>query len=122
MCRLFGSRTRAPSAVSHELFHGVTFSTARFANSPGYEEAGLNEGTAAFFAQMVIAWSHRPAGASDATLAQPLPDASDATFVQPAADATLHMAAPADGVVALIHVCPMIHPEDPLFLIAGVQP
>src|SRR5437764_1222745 len=23
MCRLFGSRTRAPSAVSHELFHGA---------------------------------------------------------------------------------------------------
>jgi predicted deacylase len=32
-----------------------------------------------------------------------------------------HFMAPADGVVALIHVCPVVNSRDPLFLIAGVR-
>src|SRR5438874_6375726 len=57
-----------PDLVAHELVHGVIFSTARLANAAGYEEAGLNEGSSAFFAQMVIAWSRRSAGSSDAVI------------------------------------------------------
>ncbi len=69
-----------PDLVAHELAHGVIFSTARFVTSAGYEEAGLAEGSAAFFAQLVMAWSHRPAGASDAVI----PDAG-ATWTMGAA-------------------------------------
>ncbi len=46
--------------VAHEMTHGVTSSTANFVNSPGYEEAGLNEGTSDFFAQMALAYASAP--------------------------------------------------------------
>jgi Zn-dependent metalloprotease len=51
--------------VSHELTHGVIDSTARFVDSPGYEEAAMSEGTCDFFAQMVLAWVSRSADAPD---------------------------------------------------------
>ena len=43
--------------VAHEMTHGVTASTAKFVNSAGYEEAGLNEATSDFFAQMAKAYA-----------------------------------------------------------------
>jgi hypothetical protein len=32
-----------------------------------------------------------------------------------------HFRSPRDGVVALIHVCPVVKDYDPLFLITGVR-
>jgi Zn-dependent metalloprotease len=57
-----------PDLVAHEMFHGVVFSTARLITGAGYEEAALSEGTSAFFSQMVMAWTRRPAGTSDAVI------------------------------------------------------
>ncbi len=51
--------------VAHELTHGVTSPnwSQYWVNSPGYEEAGIDEGTSDFFAQMVKAYANRPTGA-----------------------------------------------------------
>jgi Zn-dependent metalloprotease len=50
--------------VAHEMTHGMTASTAQFTNSPGFEEAGLDEGTSDFFAQMAKAYAIRSPEAS----------------------------------------------------------
>ncbi len=47
--------------VAHEMTHGVTSSTVEFTNAPGYEEAGLDEATSDFFAQMAKAYAGRAA-------------------------------------------------------------
>jgi len=62
--------------VAHEMTHGVTNpSQSQFwVNSAGYEEAGLNEATSDFFAQMVKAYASRTPG-DDSLI--PATDASD---------------------------------------------
>ncbi|HJV88701.1 MAG TPA: M4 family metallopeptidase [Holophagaceae bacterium] len=54
--------------IAHEMTHGVTSPTfgQAWQNSSGAEEAGLNEAVSDFFAQMVVAYAGRPAGADDA--------------------------------------------------------
>jgi hypothetical protein len=59
----FGSFTEF-DVVAHELTHGVTSTTAKFVNSAGYEEAGLNEATSDFFAQMAKAYASGNGGAT----------------------------------------------------------
>ena len=55
--------------VAHELTHGVTSPnwSQYWVDSAGYEEAGIDEATSDFFAQMVKAYTTRPAGA-DSTI------------------------------------------------------
>ncbi|MFZ1615347.1 MAG: M4 family metallopeptidase, partial [Holophaga sp.] len=50
--------------IAHEMTHGVTNPSQShyWANSAGYEEAGLNEAVSDFFAQMVKAYSTRTPG------------------------------------------------------------
>jgi len=43
--------------IAHEMTHGVTGSTVGFLNTAGFEEAGLDEGTSDFFAQMAKAYA-----------------------------------------------------------------
>ncbi|HET6331029.1 MAG TPA: M4 family metallopeptidase [Holophagaceae bacterium] len=54
--------------VAHELTHGVTSPSyaQAWVGGAGYEEAGLNEATSDFFAQMVKAYTTRPTGADSA--------------------------------------------------------
>ncbi len=52
----FGSFTEF-DVVAHEMTHGVTGTTVQFVNAAGYEEAGLNEATSDFFAQMTKAYA-----------------------------------------------------------------
>lgn len=54
--------------VAHEMTHGVTSPSyaQAWVSGAGYEEAGLNEATSDFFAQMVKAYAARPAGADSA--------------------------------------------------------
>jgi Zn-dependent metalloprotease len=59
----YGSFTEF-DVVAHELTHGVTSSTAKFVNAAGYEEAGLNEATSDFFAQMAKAHAADPSSTS----------------------------------------------------------
>ena len=59
----FGAFTEF-DVVAHEMTHGVTSTTVKFVNSAGYEEAGLNEATSDFFAQMAKAYATGSGGAS----------------------------------------------------------
>lgn len=54
--------------VAHELTHGVTSPnwSQYWVDSAGYEEAGIDEATSDFFAQMVKAYTTRPSGADGA--------------------------------------------------------
>jgi Zn-dependent metalloprotease len=51
----YGSFTEF-DVIAHEMTHGVTSTTVKFVNAAGYEEAGLNEATSDFFAQMAKAY------------------------------------------------------------------
>lgn len=59
----FGSFTEF-DVVAHELTHGVTSNTAKFINAAGFEEAGLNEATSDFFAQMAKAYASKEPGST----------------------------------------------------------
>jgi len=63
----YGSFTEF-DVIAHEMTHGVTATTVKFVNSAGYEEAGLNEATSDFFAQMVKAYASGSAGNTGATV------------------------------------------------------
>jgi Zn-dependent metalloprotease len=56
--------------VAHEMTHGLTSPnwSQVLGDSPGLEEAGVNEATGDFFAQMVKAHAGRPAGAPDGAI------------------------------------------------------
>ncbi|MBK7295051.1 MAG: M4 family metallopeptidase [Holophagaceae bacterium] len=59
----YGSFTEF-DVVAHEMTHGVTSTTAKFVNAAGYEEAGLNEATSDFFAQMAKAYASAEPGST----------------------------------------------------------
>jgi Zn-dependent metalloprotease len=59
----YGSFTEF-DVVAHEMTHGVTSTTAKFVNAAGYEEAGLNEATSDFFAQMAKAYASTEPGST----------------------------------------------------------
>jgi len=63
----YGSFTEF-DVIAHEMTHGVTATTVKFVNSAGYEEAGLNEATSDFFAQMVKAYASGSTGNTGATV------------------------------------------------------